>query len=216
MIEIGIPFSDPMADGPVIQNSGQVALNNGMTQKLLFQQLQNIRQVTDIPLVLMGYLNPILQFGFENFCQHAAQIGIDGLIIPDLPMNEYLNEFKPIINKFPLENILLVTPETDESRIRTIDDNTNAFIYLVSTASTTGARDKFDDATLHYFKHIQTMQLKNPQLVGFGISNKTTFDDACRYTNGAIIGSAFIKNLSNNLDITTAVSTFMYQIRQGK
>lgn len=213
MIEIGIPFSDPMADGPVIQQSSQKALNNGMTQTILFEQLRDIRKVTDIPLVLMGYVNPLMQFGFERFCAQAAKAGIDGLILPDLPMQEYLIEFQPITKKYGLENILLVTPETEEARIRLIDSHSSAFIYLVSTASTTGARNTFSDETVTYFERIHRMHLNNPQLVGFGISNKATFQAASLHTRGAIVGSAFIKCLDKNPDIPSAVSDFMAQMQ---
>ncbi|MEN6618002.1 MAG: tryptophan synthase subunit alpha [Rikenellaceae bacterium] len=213
MIEIGIPFSDPMADGPVIQHSSQIALNNGMTQNLLFEQLLEIRKITDIPLVLMGYVNPLLQYGFDRFCASAARIGIDGLIIPDLPMQEFLGEFHTITQKYGLENILLITPETEEVRIHTIDSNCNSFIYLVSTASVTGAKNAFSKETLRYFERIGKMQLRNPLLVGFGISNKVTRKAASGDTRGVIVGSAFIKCLDKNPDIHNAVSAFMKQIQ---
>ena len=193
MIEIGIPFSDPMADGPLIQQSSQQALNKGMSLKLLFKQLEKVREIADIPLILMGYINPVLQFGFEAFCRQAKACGIDGFIIPDLPLAEYLKEFEPLAKKYELENILLISPETPEDRIRLIDSHSNGFIYMVSSASTTGPQTAFDEAKEQYFKRIQAMKLKNPCLIGFGISNKATFDSACRHAAGAIVGSAFIR-----------------------
>jgi tryptophan synthase alpha chain len=212
MIEIGIPFSDPLADGPVIQNSSQVALQNGMSQRLLFEQLKDIRQVTDIPLLFMGYINPILQFGFEAFCQKAQEVGIDGFVIPDLPMNEYLRDFKATADRYGLENILLITPETPEERIRLIDEHSNGFIYMVSSAATTGAQSSFSSDKEMYFKRIEQMKLKNPTLVGFGISNKETFDSACRFSHGAIIGSAFVKALGEADSIEKAVERLFSEI----
>ncbi len=212
MVEIGIPFSDPLADGPVIQNSSQVALQNGMSQRLLFEQLQNVRQVTDIPLILMGYINPILQLGFEEFCRQAQSVGIDGFIIPDLPMSEYLRDFQPIAHRYGLENILLITPETPEERIRLIDEHSNGFIYMFSSASTTGMQHSFSEEKEKYFRRIQDMKLKNPTLVGFGISNKETFDSACRFSHGAIIGSALVKALGESPSIEKAVDKLLADI----
>jgi len=213
MIEIGVPFSDPLADGPVIQNSSYVALQNGMSQKLLFEQLKDIRKVTDIPLILMGYINPVLQFGFEKFCQKAQEVGVDGFIIPDLPMNEYLQEFKPIADKYGLENILLITPETPEERIRLIDTHSNGFIYMVSSASTTGVQSSFAASKEAYFERIKAMKLKNPTLIGFGISNKQTFDSACKHSGGGIIGSAFVKALAENDSVVKAVETLISTLK---
>lgn len=213
MIEIGIPFSDPMADGPVIQNSSQIALANGMTQNLLFEQLKDIRKVTDIPLILMGYVNPILQFGFEKLCQKAQEVGVDGFIIPDLPMAEYLQEFKATADKYGMENILLITPETPEERIRLIDTHSNGFIYMVSSAATTGAQDSFAGSNEAYFQRIKNMKLKNPTLIGFGISNKGTFDSACAHASGAIVGSSFIKALGENPTIEKAVKSFIKKLK---
>jgi len=197
MVEIGMPFSDPLADGPTIQNSGSFALKNGMTTKILFNQLKDIRKEITIPLILMGYLNPILQFSVERFCKTCADIGIDGLIIPDLPIKEYEESYKKTFDTYGLINIFLITPQTSEERIRYIDKISNGFIYMVSTAATTGGRDSFDEAQTVYFKRIAAMQLKSPQIVGFGISNNKTFTQATQYSKGAIIGSAFIKHLSN-------------------
>ena len=212
MIEIGVPFSDPMADGPVIQHSSQCALNNGMTQKLLFEQLKNIRQVTDIPLLLMGYLNTAMQFGFENYCREAAAVGVDGFIIPDIPLEEYESHYKPIAERYGLKFVLLVTPETDEERVRRIDAISTGFVYLVSSASTTGAQRSFNDEKQAYFKRIADMKLKNPTLVGFGVSNKATFDAACQYSRGAIVGSAFVKALEAEPTVNKAVARLIREL----
>ncbi len=198
MIEIGLPFSDPLADGPTIQESGNLALQNGMTTKILFSQLEGIRKEVEIPLLLMGYFNPILQYGVENFCKKCAEIGIDGLIIPDLPVDVYQSKYQQIFEKNNLVNVFLVTPQTSNERIRYIDSVSNGFIYLVSTASTTGAQSTFGESQTTYFDKINKMELKTPQIVGFGISNKKTFDQATKTTHGAIIGSAFVKFLSKN------------------
>ena len=214
LIEIGVPFSDPLADGPVIQHSSQVALKNGMSVKLLFEQLKDIRKVTDIPLVLMGYVNPIIHFGFENFCQKAQEVGIDGFIIPDLPMLEYQKEFKPVSDKYGIENVFLITPETSAERIRVVDENTNAFIYMVSSASTTGVQKSFAGAQEEYFNRIKSMNLKNPAMIGFGISNKQTFESACKYSSGAIIGSAFIKSLDETSSVSDAVDLLLKRLKE--
>lgn len=198
MIEIGLPFSDPLADGPTIQESSTQALKNGMTTALLFTQLKDIRSTVDIPLIIMGYFNPILQFGLENFLQQCNKVGIDGLIIPDLPLDIYLSEYKELFENYGIAMIFLITPQTSEDRIRLIDDNSNAFIYMVSSASVTGSRDSFDENQLAYFERIATINLKNPQIIGFGISNKTTFTQAVKHQKGAIIGSSFIEFISKN------------------
>ncbi|WP_455593376.1 tryptophan synthase subunit alpha [Bacteroides sp.] len=205
MIEIGIPFSDPMADGIVIQNAATQALRNGMSLRLLFQQLQSIRQDVKIPLVLMGYLNPIMQFGFENFCARCAECGIDGVIIPDLPFKDYLEQYHPIADKYDIKVIMLITPETSEKRIREIDEHTDGFIYMVSSAATTGAQQDFDEQKRAYFKKIESMKLRNPRMVGFGISNKATFDAACEHASGAIIGSRFVTLLNEEKDPEKAI-----------
>lgn len=192
MIEIGIPFSDPMADGPVIQNAATQALKNGMTLRLLFDQLKDIRNEVHIPLVLMGYLNPIMQFGFEEFCRTCQATGIDGVIIPDLPFKDYMDEFRPIAQKYDVKVIMLVTPETSEERIRLIDENTDGFIYMVSSAAITGAQKDFDAQKQAYFQRIADMNLRNPRMIGFGISNKQTFEAASANAAGAIIGSKFV------------------------
>lgn len=213
MLEIGVPFSDPMADGPVIQASGTQALRNGMSIKTLFSQLTDVRQSVSIPLVLMGYLNPIIRFGFENYCREAVRCGIDGLIIPDLPFAEYVESYKLIVDKHGLHMIMLITPETAEERIRLIDEHTSGFIYMVSSASVTGAKKAFSDANLTYFRKVNGMQLKNPRLIGFGISNKETFDAACHEASGAIIGSKFISLLGSEPTIEEAAKKLIAAIR---
>lgn len=199
MIEIGLPFSDPLADGPTIQESSTIALQNGMTTKLLFEQLSNIRESVKIPLIIMGYFNPMLQYGVEAFCKKCQEIGIDGIIMPDLPVDIYDEQYKEIFEKHGLINVFLITPQTSESRIKYIDSVSEGFIYMVSSASVTGgSSNEFGDRQQDYFKRIKDMNLKNPQIVGFGISNKSTFEQATKFAKGAIIGSAFIKNLTEN------------------
>lgn len=192
MIEIGIPFSDPMADGPVIQHAATRALNNGMTLRLLFGQLKDIRHRTSIPLILMGYLNPIMQYGFELFCSSCRETGIDGVIIPDLPFKDYMDEYRPIAEKYDIKVIMLITPETSDERIRLIDDHTDGFIYMVSSAAITGAQKNFDEQKQAYFRRISDMNLHNPRMIGFGISNRQTFRAASDHAAGAIIGSKFV------------------------
>ena len=198
MIEIGLPFSDPLADGPTIQESSTQALHNGMTTQVLFDQLKDIRKTVSIPLVIMGYFNPMLQYGIENFCKECAIIGIDGLIIPDLPVDVYADEYKVTFEKYGLKNIFLITPQTSDERIRFIDSVSNGFIYMVSSASVTGSQSGFGSIQENYFKRISEMNLNNPQIIGFGISNAATFNQATQFAKGAIIGSAFIKNLTEN------------------
>ncbi|WGD35173.1 tryptophan synthase subunit alpha [Olleya sp. YS] len=198
MIEIGLPFSDPLADGPTIQASSTEALKNGMTTQVLFDQLKDIRQTVSIPLIIMGYFNPILQYGVEAFCKTCQDIGIDGLIIPDLPLDVYNEQYKTTFETYGLINVFLITPQTSEKRIRFIDSISNGFIYMVSSASVTGSSSGFGDEQTNYFKRIADMKLENPQIVGFGISDNKTFTQATQYAKGAIIGSAFIKYLSNN------------------
>jgi len=215
MIEIGMPFSDPLADGPVIQHSSTVALKNGMNLHTLFAQLEGIRKEVSIPLILMGYVNPVIQFGFEAFCKKCSEIGIDGLIIPDLPMYEYQKEYKAIVQKYKLDNIFLISPQTSEERIRLIDEETTGFIYMVSSSSTTGAKaGGFGSEQIQYFERVKAMGLKNPLMIGFGISNNETYTQANTYAHGAIIGSGFIKALENTTDIKTNVKTFVHKIRK--
>ncbi len=212
MVEIGIPFSDSMADGPVIQNSSTEALHGGMTLRKLFMQLTNVRSMVNMPLVMMGYLNPVMQYGIERFCHDCSEVGIDGVIIPDLPFKDYMETFKSIGDKYGIKFIMLITPETSEDRIHLIDDNTSGFIYMVSTASTTGKKDCFDEKTLEYFNKADAMGLKNPRLIGFGISNKQTLDSAYENANGAIIGSAFVELLGSEPTVCDAVTKLMEKI----
>lgn len=196
MIEIGIPFSDPMADGIVIQEAATRALRNGMSLRLLFNQLRDIRQDVHIPLILMGYLNPIMQFGFERFCQECVACGIDGVIIPDLPFRDFEQDYKEIALRYDLRVIMLITPETSEERIRLIDDHTDGFIYMVSSAAITGAQRDFNEQKQAYFRRIQSLNLRNPRMIGFGISNRQTFQAACQHASGGIIGSRFVTLLN--------------------
>lgn len=202
MIEVGIPFSDPMADGPVIQNAATTALRNGMTLKKLFGQLREVKDEVRIPLVLMGYLNVIMQYGLENFCKSCVECGVSGAIIPDLPFKDYMDTVKPVADKYDIRIIMLITPETSEERIRFIDEHTGGFIYMVSSAAITGAQKSFDDAKQKYFHRINAMNLKNPRMIGFGISNRQTLESARQNAAGAIIGSKFVTLLgeSKNAD----------------
>ncbi|GAA4270689.1 tryptophan synthase subunit alpha [Hyunsoonleella aestuarii] len=197
MIEIGLPFSDPLADGPTIQDSSTAALKNGMTTEVLFDQLKDIRQSVSIPLIIMGYFNPMFQYGVEAFCKRCQELGIDGLIIPDLPVDVYHKQYQSVFEKYGLINVFLITPQTSDERIRYIDSISNGFIYMVSSASTTGAKSGFGDEQTEYFQRIAKMDLKNPQVIGFGISNNETFSQATAYAKGAIIGSAFVKHVTN-------------------
>jgi tryptophan synthase alpha chain len=212
LIEIGMPFSDPVADGPVIQHSSLIALQNGMSIRKLFDQLKDIRQSVDIPLILMGYINPVLQYGVEAFCKKCNQIGIDGLIIPDLPMNVYEDEFRSIFEVNNLHNIFLITPQTSDDRLKVIDEASSGFIYMVSSNATTGAKTSVSDFQKQYFERVNSMQLKNPRLIGFGISNAETFENACQYASGAIIGSAFVKALEGGGSLAVKVSQFIKSI----
>ncbi|MBP5680639.1 MAG: tryptophan synthase subunit alpha [Bacteroidales bacterium] len=215
MLEVGIPFSDPMADGPVIQEASTKALRNGMSLNTLFDQLKDIRQDVNIPLILMGYLNPIIHFGFERFCQKCVEVGIDGMILPDLPFKDYLEDFKPIADKYDLRIIMLITPETSDERIRFIDQNTDGFIYMVSSAATTGAQKEFDKAKQAYFNHVQDMHLQHPTMIGFGISNKQTLQSAYANANGAIIGSKFVQLLDNaEGDAQVAINNLFDALKQ--
>ena len=212
LIEIGMPFSDPVADGPVIQHSSLIALKNGMSIRKLFSQLENIRQSVDIPLILMGYINPVLQYGVEAFCQKCNEIGIDGLIIPDLPMDVYDEEFKSIFEANNLHNIFLITPQTSDKRLKVIDQASSGFIYMVSSNATTGAKTSVSNFQKQYFERINSFGLKNPRLIGFGISNVETFANACQYASGAIIGSAFVKALEGEGSLEQKVSGFINSI----
>ena len=214
MIEVGIPFSDPLADGPVIQSAATQALKNGMNLKTLFAQLKDIKDEVQIPLVLMGYLNPILHYGIEAFCQSCVESGVSGMIIPDLPFKDYQDIVKPIADKYDLRVIMLITPETSEERIRFIDDNTDGFIYMVSSAAITGAQKSFDDAKQEYFRRINAMNLRNPRMIGFGISNKQTLEAAQNNAAGAIIGSKFVTLLNESKNADEALDKLFAALEQ--
>lgn len=211
LIELGMPYSDPLADGPVIQASSSVALANGMTIAVLFEQLKAMRPRIKVPVILMGYMNPVLQYGFERFCSDAAVVGVDGLILPDLPEYEFETEYGPIIRKYGLDFIFLVTPETSTDRVRKLDQLSTGFLYAVSSSSTTGTDKQMEDVS-QYLNRLKAMQLNNPILVGFGIKDKASFDAACAHANGAIIGSAFIKALVGSGSTQEKVKTFLNQV----
>jgi tryptophan synthase alpha chain len=213
LIELGMPYSDPLADGPVIQASGAKALENGMTIAALLSQLKGMRPGIRVPVLLMGYMNPVLQYGFERFCADASAAGVDGIILPDLPIYEYESEYGAIIQKYGLDFIFLVTPETSEARIRKVDALSSGFLYAVSSSSTTG-KDKNMADQQAYFERLAQMQLTNPVLVGFGIKDKQTFTEACRHVNGAIIGTAYIRALEHSTDIRTTTKEFLNSILQ--
>lgn len=208
LVEIGIPFSDPMADGPVIQSAATQALRNGMTLRRLFAQLEEMRRDVRMPVILMGYLNPIMQYGFEEFCARCAEVGVDGVIIPDLPFADYLGSYKPIAERFGMKVIMLITPETSESRIREIDAHTSGFIYMVSSAAITGAQKSFE-GRMAYFQRIDRLNLRNPRLVGFGVSNKATLEAATRYSSGAIVGSKFVQLLGESTSPDEAIERLL-------
>ena len=211
LIELGMPYSDPLADGPVIQNSGLVALANGMTIETLFAQLKDSRKEINVPIILMGYMNPVLQYGFDRFCKEAAAVGVDGLILPDLPEYEFETEYGAIIKANGLDFIFLVTPETSEERIEKLDSLSTGFLYAVSSSSTTGSDKNMTDVNAYLLK-LKNMGLKNPVLVGFGIKDKQTFDTACANSNGAIIGTAYIKALENTTDVSETTKNFLKTI----
>ncbi len=213
LIEIGMPFSDPIADGPVIQESSEIALKNGMTIKMLFKQIKNIRKKVSIPLILMGYINPVMQYGIEKFCNDASEIGIDGCILPDLPLEIYLDEYQEVFNKYKIHNIPLIPPQANDERIKKIDNATTGFIYLVSSASTTGTKSAQGDVLEQFTNRIKKLELKNKQLIGFGINDKATFDKVCQYSNGGIIGTAFIKNLSKSGELSENIHQFIHSIK---
>ena len=211
IIEIGIPYSDPIADGPTIQDSSQKALDAGMSLKLLMRQLQDLRKHVKIPVILMGYINPVLQYGFTKFCQDCKEVGIDGIILPDLPMQEYAEMYQETFEEYGIYNIFLMTPQTSEKRVLQINEASKGFIYMVSSASITGAKQEVSQAQIDYFERIQKMNLSVQRLIGFGISNKETFDNACQYASGAIIGSAFINQLNKD-DSDEAITSFVESI----
>ena len=211
-MEIGFPYSDPLADGPVIQNSSQKALQNGMNLKILFEQLKDLRKRVSIPVLLMGYVNPVLQYGVENFCNSCSEVGVDGVIVPDLPMVEYETLYRDNFLDNKLSNIFLVTPQTSEERVRKIDELSNGFIYLLSSSSTTGKNLRVSDEAEAYFSRIAEMKLKNPTMIGFGISDAKSFNKAAEYTRGAIVGSAFVKFLDTE-NAMERIPEFIQSIR---
>jgi tryptophan synthase alpha chain len=212
IIEIGIPYSDPIADGPTIQESNKIALENGMSLQQLFDQLANMRELIHIPVILMGYLNPILQFGVEKFCKKCQEVGVDGLIVPDLPMQQFLDDYQSHFEKHGIKNTFLISPQTSEKRIRMIDENTNGFIYMVSSHGVTGAKQEVSMEQLAYFERIDAMNLKNPRLIGFGISDARSFQEACKFAHGAIIGSAFIKRIENGNSLNETIQTYIQEV----
>ncbi len=212
IIEVGVPYSDPIADGPTIQDSNQIALDNGMSLKKLFDQLKDMRQSVSLPVVLMGYLNPIIQYGMEAFCKKCKETGVDGLILPDLPMQQYLDEFKEVFDRYDLCNTFLISPQTSEKRIQEIDSHSNGFIYMVSAHSITGARTGISEEQVAYFKRVEAMNLQNPRLIGFGISDSDTFSTASKYGNGAIIGSAFIKKIKESQDLKSDIESYIQSV----
>lgn len=213
MIEIGIPFSDPIADGPTIQESNKIALDQGMNLALLINQVKELRSTVTIPVVLMGYLNPVMQYGVEKFFRDAAEAGVDGLILPDLPLHEYVNNYKSLAESLNLSVSFLISPTTSESRIRQIDSVSSGFIYAVSSSSTTGAKKEFSNEQISYFKKLQSLDLDNPFLIGFGISNFQTYSQACFYAAGAIVGSSFITTLKESNDLPSDIKSFVQSIR---
>ena len=214
IIEIGVPYSDPIADGPTIQESNTIALENGMSMKKLFEQLKGFRAKIHLPVVLMGYLNPIIQFGMEEFCKKCKEVGIDGLIVPDLPMQQYLDEYKSLFDSYGLVNTFLISPQTSEKRIREIDQNTDGFIYMVSSHSITGAKAEISEEQIAYFEWVKAMNLKNPRLIGFGISDAQTFTTASHYSNGAIIGSAFIKKVKAAQNLSQDIQDYLRSVKE--
>lgn len=215
ILEIGLPFSDPVADGPTIQQSSTQALDNGMTLEKLFVQLADVRKTVTIPILMMGYINPVIQFGIERFCEKCAEVGVDGLILPDLPISEYEEMYKPVFEKYGLYNVFLITPQTSESRIRKIDELSNGFIYMVAASSITGAKSEISQVQVDYFNRVNSMGLKNRRMIGFGISNHSTFSQACNYADGAIMGSAFIKLLSQDAS-EKSIGNFIKSIKSAQ
>lgn len=215
ILEIGMPYSDPMADGPTIQQSGDVALANGMSIKVLLNQLKGIREKVSIPICLMGYINPVMQYGIEKFCNEASEIGLDALILPDLPYQEYKDLYQTTFEKNNISNVFLVTPQTSEDRLKQIDEVSNGFIYVVSTNSTTGNADKGIESRIPYFERIQNAGLKTPTLIGFNIKDNKTFELASKYSNGAIIGSAFIRLLKDSKDLEKDITAYIKSVKEG-
>lgn len=212
MVEIGMPFSDPLADGPTIQNSSQIAIKNGVTLELIFNQIEEIRKTVSIPIVMMGYYNQVIQYGATAFFEKAKSVGVDGFIIPDLPLEIYQGNYKALLSQLELDMIFLITPQTTDERIRLIDNESSGFLYVVSSFAITGSKNDIEQNQLNYFERINKLNLSNPKLIGFGISNKKTFDTACENAEGAIIGSAFIKALETSQNIKTTVNEFVKSI----
>ena len=213
MIEIGMPFSDPVADGPVIQRSSEQALRNGMSLNLLFEQLSELRKITETPVILMGYINPVFRFGVENFLRKCSETGIDGTIIPDLPVEEFQESYESLFTKYNILNIFLVSPQTPDERIHYLDHISKGFLYIVSTTSTTGGTNSFDQSHLSYFRKVNDLKLKTPGLIGFGISDRTSYDQACEFSSGVIIGSAFIRALDEKGILPEKINRFVRTIR---
>lgn len=212
IIEIGVPYSDPVADGPTIQDSNMIALENGISLKKLFDQLAGFREKVSIPVVMMGYLNPIMQYGMEAFCKKCQEVGVDGLILPDLPMQQYLDDYKALFEEYGLVNTFLISPQTSEKRIREIDEHSNGFIYMVSSHGVTGAKAGITEEQTSYFERVKVMNLKNPRLIGFGISDSETFSKASEYCNGAIIGSAFIKTVKASKNLSEDIQAYIQSV----
>lgn len=212
IIEIGVPYSDPVADGPTIQDSNMIALENGISLKKIFDQLKGFRAKIHIPVVMMGYLNPIMQYGMEAFCKKCKEVGVDGLILPDLPMQQYQDDYKELFEEYGLVNTFLISPQTSEKRIREIDENTSGFIYMVSSHSTTGAKMGISEEQIAYFERVKAMNLRNPRLIGFGISDSETFTTASNYSNGAIIGSAFIKIVKDSQNLSEDIQKYIQSV----
>lgn len=213
MVEIGMPFSDPLADGPTIQDSSEIAIQNGITLDLIFKQIQEIRKTVDIPIMLMGYLNQVVKYGTEAFLSKAKAVGVDGLILPDLPLDIYLDEYKPLFETHGLKMSFLITPQTSENRIRLIAKESTAFLYVVSSFAITGSKSDIEDSQIDYFNYINNLELSVPKLIGFGISNAETFSKACAYADGAIIGSAFIKSLKSSTNLSKDIKQFINNIK---
>ncbi len=213
IVEIGMPYSDPVADGETIQQSNQTALKNGMSLRVLFEQLAGFREEITVPVLLMGYINPVLQFGVENFCRMCREVGIDGVILPDLPMDLFVAEYKSVFDEYGILNIFLITPQTSDNRIQLIDEVSDGFIYMVSSASITGSVSGISDGMRAYFERIAAMNLRNPRLVGFGINNRESFDAVSEFANGAIVGSAFVRHLHENGPDAAGIQTFVETVR---
>ncbi len=214
MIEIGMPFSDPLADGPTIQNSSEIAIKNGITLDLIFNQIVEIRKTVAIPIILMGYYNQVLQYGAKSFFEKAKRVGVDGFIIPDLPLDIYQKNYKSLLKDLELDMIFLITPQTIDERIRLLDEESSGFLYLVSSYAITGSKSNLQQNQVDYFKRIKSLSFKNPKLIGFGISNKESFTTACNYAEGAIIGSAFIKAIKDSNNLKESISNFVKGIKE--